>query len=98
MSKDPHNGISKAGTKISKRADFNALLDNIVEAQLDKENLEGRRDAEILKITNKYSEEVDALGKEIEESFKRAEEYATEHRGEIFNGEVKSSDFGSATF
>lgn len=96
--KDAANGISKPGAVISSRDDFRALVDNIVEAQLDKEKLEGQRDSRILKITDEYKDRIDALAEELKESTARAEQYAIEHKDELLTGEAKSADTGSATF
>jgi hypothetical protein len=80
----------KAGATIKTRAEFEAVIDDIVTRQMTKERLEWRRDKQILAIRETFDGDIADVA--------AAERYADEHREDLLPAKLKTAETSFAKF
>jgi phage host-nuclease inhibitor protein Gam len=88
----------KAISEIKSRAEFERVINDIVDKQIVKERLELRRDKKLLEVRKDFDEGINDLSDQIQTSVIRAEKFAAEHRDELLPSKKKSAETTFAFF
>jgi len=86
----PKSNRLKPEADIATRAEFECVLDNIANGQLERDALVLERDNEIMQLREEFDPKINALNERMNALVLRAERYATIHRETLF-GKLKSA-------
>jgi len=93
----PKTNRLKPEADIATRAEFETVLDNIANAQLERDALVLERDNELLQIREEFDPKINAMNDRMNALLLRAERFAAIHRDELF-GKLKSSATALTTY
>jgi phage host-nuclease inhibitor protein Gam len=86
----PKTNRLKPEVDIATRAEFETVLDNIANAQLERDAMVLERDNELLQIREEFDPKINAMNDRMNAMLLRAERFASVHREELF-GKLKSA-------